>query len=592
MIRTTHISRKLSQGLNVLSQAERRFASDGYHDQPNRFRLVFGIWLGLCALVAAIVYAVGFPPVWTTLSDTLMLLGGGWRIHEGQVPHRDFFTPIGPYPMGLLGLGFVINSANVTGFPKALLLAGIILSAGSWLASRDRLTPWYRLLFATVILLLPIAWASLDAPDGPPFGFRFHTTYAMFYNRVGWAALMIEMLITLIPRRNPVSSTPQIAWEGLLVGVTMALCVFCKINYLIAATGLAVFWMTRSPSNRGARLAGLVLGFLAVTLLFAIYPGGVLLFFRDQWQAIQAGHSITYVGLWFERFVPLLPILLTLFALHLWSVLACHAAEREDFFREELMGFTLSFLAAIAASLFVTTFNTDGMQVPGLTIAGFITVEMLLRGAVTPDSITATATPRSVLVKIVFALLVANYLCFDGGSLVYGLLWKRKNPDWAAKSVPLNGPLFGVIPIPVQFNEVPDRETLERSIEVLPHNASSILPMSSLQFARWLDDGAGFLAPRITAGDNVFVADWPNPFAELLSVPQAKGGMMVWMINDKSHPDVMTTTNAITWFMIPKFARDNTTRDLMLKLYGNNLSRDFTKEGESRFWTCWKRIRR
>ena len=138
---------------NYLGGLERRLAGG---DPPERRQLgVVGLWVFCVLATAAVVAFTGFPVIWEKLNDVLVLLDGGWRVWNGQVPHRDFYCVIGPYPLGVLALGFAIRHDDVGGFPLALLVVGILLSSLSWRASQGRLTPWWRLAVSLQILASP-----------------------------------------------------------------------------------------------------------------------------------------------------------------------------------------------------------------------------------------------------------------------------------------------------------------------------------------------------------------------------------------------------------------------------------------------------
>src|SRR5208282_286473 len=65
------------------------------------------VLLAIFILLAILFGLVGTPPI-SVPWDTAILLDGGWRIINGQVPHADFHTPIGPLTYLLAAFGMKI----------------------------------------------------------------------------------------------------------------------------------------------------------------------------------------------------------------------------------------------------------------------------------------------------------------------------------------------------------------------------------------------------------------------------------------------------------------------------------------------------
>ena len=545
----------------------------------------------------------GFPVVWEKLGDVIVLLEGGWRVWNGQVPHRDFYSVIGPFPLGVFASGFALNHQDITGLPLALLFVGIGLSTLSWWASKDRLTIWWRLVVSLQILLLPAAMAFLGGGEdlggggGPPFDFAGHTNYAMQYNRLGWAVLLIQMLIMLIPRRSAEISR-QIFQDATVAGAMMGLCIFCKINYLLASVGLGIWWIGCSD-HRGRRTLGLIAGLALVTVILAIFPGGVFDYFVDQWRLLHVSRAESHVASLLVRLRANVLWILILPVLHL-SVISGNGAMRRGE-KLNIWYWSGNFLMAMMVSLFVTTFNTQRGEVPGLLIAGLITVEMILRAKSSiknesPTVIDGATITKCLVLKICCAVLAMSELCYDGGSVLYGMTWKLRKPRWAEESERLPG-MLAPLPIPVHFDEPTEKSAVEQALwrgRSGPWiNTGVENYMTSRQAARWINDGVELLKGFVKPTDRIFVAAWMNPFNLALGLPPAKGGAMHWdwdrVVDGRIHPDVQQTLAEVTLFMVPKRADWKEQRDFMLGIYGRGLGTDFHVVGESQFWTCWSK---
>ena len=569
---------------------ETRLAADGFAAPSAARRWALLIWALAVGAAAVAVCMMKFPPIWDVSGDTLALLETGWRIWHGQVPHRDFYSVIGPFPEGIFGLTFFISQHDVAGFPKALLLTGVILSAWSWRISRDRLSIGWRLPVALLVLLMPMAPAYLGGGEGPPFGSGQHTTYAMIYNRLGWSALFLQMLVMLVPRRGAVTGQ-GVFWEAVAGGAALALCVFCKINFLLGALALAGYWVLLCPKPGVVRLLGLMAGLAVVAALLAAYPGGVVEYFGDQWKLLSVTRSESYLARLIVRMRANIPWVLLLPVVHGW-VLSARSGQSG---LREMWPWTRNFAVALGVSFFVTTFNVEGGEVPGLVIASLITIEMALRARAEVRSDWAV---RCFLVKTCGGLLVLSYLCFDATGVAYSFLWTLRKPNWQAESEALPG-RFSVIPIPVHFNEPTGRDEVMQAIFRRRSgpwfNPGTGNYMTPRQMARWISDGVELLAPRVTPQDRVFVADWYNPFNIALGLKPAKGGAMLWdygvLVDDHVHPDVQRTLEEVTIFLVPKRAHLAGQPEFMLRTYGRGLGTDFVRDSESEIWTCWRRVR-
>jgi hypothetical protein len=590
--------------LDWFARGERRLAADAASPSPSRRLLVFACWLACVAgLIVAVKLAV-FPVIWEKLGDVVVILDTGWRIWNGQVPHRDFYSVIGPFPLGVFASGFFWRHQDITGLPLALTVAGIVFSVLSWPASKDRLSIWWRLVVALQILLLPAAMAFLGGGEdlrggkGPPFDFAYHTNYGMQYNRLGWAALLVQMLIILIPRRSG-ETARQAAQDGILAGVVMGLGIFCKINYLLAAVGLGFWWVLVSD-RRGRRSLALLVGLAIATGALAVFPGGVFDYFLDQWRMLHVSRTESHVASLLIRVRANLAWLIVLPILHL-SLIAARdlwPGARGD--RSDIARWSANFVVAILVSLFVTTFNAQRGEIPGLLIAGLISLEMVMRGAGGLTAATdGSIVTKSLLLKICCALLAWSELCYDAGSVLYAAAWKLRKPRWAEQSESLTG-LLAPLPIPVHFDEPTEKAVVDRAIIQRPSgpwiNTGLDNYLTTRQVARWTNDGVDLLKGIVRPSDRLFVAAWMNPFNLALNLPPAKGGAMLWdydrFMDDRTHPDVQQALADVTLFLVPKRADWNEQRDFMLKWYGRGLDTDFQVLGESKFWTCWGRVNR
>ena len=91
--------------------------------------IVFGV---LSALILYLMVVARFAtgPINVFHNDALMLLDDGWRVLNGQVPHRDFNSPLGPLEFLIIGGGMLLAKGGVQGI--ALGIAGFAFVIGIW----------------------------------------------------------------------------------------------------------------------------------------------------------------------------------------------------------------------------------------------------------------------------------------------------------------------------------------------------------------------------------------------------------------------------------------------------------------------------
>jgi hypothetical protein len=182
------------------------------------------------ALAAACALLLGGPAETVTtkyVNDLFVFLDGVHRIDQGQVPNRDFHTALGPLNYYLPALGYWIAGTMGGAMPVglALLVLGFAPLA-AWILG-SRLRPAIGIPLAAYLVLVLAVPANIGESIAA-------LSFAMFYNRIGWAALGLLFVLYLAPAR-----------PGARTGVADALCatalvllmIYTKISY--GAVGLA-----------------------------------------------------------------------------------------------------------------------------------------------------------------------------------------------------------------------------------------------------------------------------------------------------------------------------------------------------------------
>jgi len=166
--------------------------------------------------------------------DTFFILSDGWRFANGQIPYRDYYSPLGPLSGLMTGLGMLLRQPG-TGLAHSALIGeglflAVLLPMSVFLAYR-RLGTLMGALFCFVIVSIMATRLAFGDPA------TSHLTITGTYNNQGYALLTLFGLQTLLRPRSDIRLA-GIA-DDILGGILLLLLFFDKLNYFGA--GVAVF---------------------------------------------------------------------------------------------------------------------------------------------------------------------------------------------------------------------------------------------------------------------------------------------------------------------------------------------------------------
>jgi hypothetical protein len=552
-----------------------------------------GSWMVLVSTIVAAVWFGGCAPIWAALNDYVVLMDGAWRMHHGQIPHKDFYSVLGPLPLLTLRLAFTAFGPSPDSLARAMSCIGVLLSALTMVLARRRVSAAWALLFSLVVLGVAVSPAPLGIGGGPPFGFVHQTTYAMFYNRLGWAALLPAMLGVFIPPKG--QSQPMLAsGEAFVFGVCLASVAGVKLNFALCCLPVLV-WGCWFNGRRTAYWVGLVAGVCAFTTVSWWVLGNVAGYVTDTLTLLRVHREESYINSLLIRIDANRLALITNAILLAWAWIHQRAEAHSSAEGRDVNYLFISGLSCVGLSLFVTTFNWERSELPGLVLASLIAVRLAGAGAAMWPSLPikeAAFGVRFGIVKTAAALLASAYLIFDLGSVLYVLAWKSRNSQWATRCEQVSGDFFKALPVPIRWDETDNLEAVNRSIEERPVVDFPAVMMTSLQFTRWINDGAELLRPHVRPSDRIFVADWLNPYNLCFNLTPASGGALLWdyrrMLDEDHHPDAVKTMQDITLVMVPRIPHLPAQSRFMLAQYASSVVVNSQKLGESRFWALYQ----
>ena len=181
------------------------------------------------------------------------------RMDAGQVPHRDFMTPIGAFAFQPI-VWFMTDSTGVgAAFIRAqIAIAAFLLPAVWWLGS-TRLALWQGIALGAVITVLCTAFVHGELEPT--------LSVSMHYNRWAWALAFVGILPALLPAQT--ARTASV--DGVIVGTAFALLLLIKVTY-VAALAPAVL-IALLVQSKWRMLLTAVLSALVILAVFSILSG-------------------------------------------------------------------------------------------------------------------------------------------------------------------------------------------------------------------------------------------------------------------------------------------------------------------------------
>ncbi|HEY8381275.1 MAG TPA: hypothetical protein VIL09_03895 [Microvirga sp.] len=211
----------------------------------------------LCALLLAL---PGETVTTKYVNDLFVFLDGAHRIDQGQIPNRDFHTALGPLTYYIPALGLWLSGTMGGAMPVGMALLLVALApAAAWILG-SRLRPAIGIPLAVYLVLVLAVPANLGESIAA-------LSFAMFYNRIGWTALGL-LLVLYLPPRHAQAGQPVL--DGLCASGLVLLMLYTKISYGAVGIGFLVFLLL-DPRQRGwaaGALAGIAAACLAIEFVW------------------------------------------------------------------------------------------------------------------------------------------------------------------------------------------------------------------------------------------------------------------------------------------------------------------------------------
>jgi hypothetical protein len=499
-------------------------------------------YLPMRALVAALILGVCFIRAYVGLwgsriytQDAFSMLDGAWRVLNGQRPHLDFYTGLGPVTYLMTAAGVVIAAGNAVGLAYGQALFGCVAGLWAYLLCQRRMRNVATVLVCIVIVLMAIVPNTIgSSPQG--------VTPATTYNRCGYALVALLMIEAMASRQAGRKRDEFLG--GISTGVVLGILLFLKISFFLGA-GLLIVALAPLRKQTKERWYGIGAAFGLTVLAFACYLRfDLAAMYNDLRTVAHTKHVM--LGGYLARDIVINAFPLLLFA---------HLISRTEASRWNRNAVRIAALGVCLAGFFLLLTSWQFYSLPLNSI-----MAILLLDRAVPESTQVKPAPglrfSLLLLGSFFALI---YIGSEATGLNYAL-WQKLNgtPHTNFTAPALAG-----------FNSTVEHDYVE-----------------------YVNEGCDLLKLQRRPDDTVLSLNFTNPFSFALGMkPPAEGTTWLQYGNDfDDHgPPAERIFGDASLVMLPKIFSDGTLPDTLPRIYGPFLKQHYALAAESPNWWLYRR---
>jgi hypothetical protein len=471
--------------------------------------------------------------------DGFLVLDGAWRMLNGQRPHVDFNSIIGPAAYLPTLVGFRLASNTAAGFGYGQALVALVLGVWAYL-SGTKLYEVPRVIYALCVAAIAVSPAQLGLS---PFALSPATTY----NRYAYAllgVLLVECLSTEV-------GSELIA--GLSSGALIAILAFTKMTgFFVGVALLVVLIPQRTQTFR--RWFGLAAGAVSVGLCFLGYLRFDLLAVIRDLAIVAGAKHVQFTNIYLLNSIILdagIALLLTFGA----SLFLIDSGNPKAARRVLVAG-----ISVIAASALLIFGNYQPTELPLVGLFLLVVGQRLLANR------RSTPAAGSGMLSVV----IGGGAIFAGISIVSAIV-SLSAAQWL----------------------------MVHSVRAAPHFQAQALrqfvPLKDDRYTKFVNDGFSLLKLYRKPGERVMSLDCSNPFSYGLWIPPAPGGSTFldydgsFNAAHKVSPERLF--GAADLVMVPKLFTDGGMQSTVPEIYGPYLESHFQRVAESSRWKLYRTLR-
>ncbi len=537
-------------------------------DSRRAGRIALVTLIAVTTLAEAALWTTGCTHQYAMPWDSAYLLEMGWRVHTGEIPHRDFATHIGMVPSLLTSLTFTLTGVNAKALVYGPAMLFPLIVFGGWWLARARFPAFFALLFSLLAGFLLVGMFPLGFPG---VDFRL-PSFAMQYNRLGWALIsLLALQVSLRPRVEP---TRAREWaEGIASGVILGILLFLKLNYFAAGIALLATGSMAQRPKWGSVAAGFAVTALALLACLRFDVGAIIADAGEAGQAAGAGRLLVILTVLRESMGEI--ALLVLVALFLVRPAAARGGMTRPF---------VSTLAVAALGIMICAGSNQVSRLPLLAVAAMLLVEHASRPGATEPSRFATHRLFAAAVAVV---LVAGTLVPDAMSVGNAWRWRWFHLSHATAPARVDSPALVDMACPALPDDPKDAAG---TVDKLLHGGDYLTPRA---WAVSVNDALRLARANLQSNDRVVMLEWYNPMPLALGMPAPRGystargyGKIPPEKRETIYREIFAN---VTLVLVPKYPPKNWGAKTLREAYGALIARDFEKVAESELWDLRRR---
>ncbi|ANK93018.1 hypothetical protein AMK01_CH03606 [Rhizobium sp. N6212] len=229
-------------------------AGNGASRPASRLNWSQAVIFGIGFILACLLALPGRTATTKYVNDLFVFLDGAHRIARGQVPNVDFHSPLGPLTFYIPAAGYGLSGNMGGAMPAGMAIVVLLLAVIAAEIVGSRMHKAFGLPLAIFLLLI----AAAPANPGERIG---ELTFAMFYNRIGWASLSL-LLVMYLPRLPAAGNSKAV--DAACASLLVLLMLYTKITYGVVGLAFLLFMLF---DRRQIGWVTLALGMIAFSII-------------------------------------------------------------------------------------------------------------------------------------------------------------------------------------------------------------------------------------------------------------------------------------------------------------------------------------
>lgn len=182
------------------------------------------LWIGsVCLVISAmaifrLLIAGSIPMTW----GAAIIMDGSYRVLNGQIPHVDFSSPIGPFTFIVGAIGMFISTPSVMGLNLGITLGGLGVVALGYFALKQNLSANQMAAFLLILSSMALTPRILGYP-------AVNYSYDGLYNTFGYSIILIVTMLMFIEGHRSDFN------KGIWLSIFIILLLMLKISFSFAA---------------------------------------------------------------------------------------------------------------------------------------------------------------------------------------------------------------------------------------------------------------------------------------------------------------------------------------------------------------------